>query len=544
MKWSEAIFSALMGIRDDLVEKSSAPSYPRSRPWRWVSAAACCALVLGTVLALGTLQPREPQPLEPDTTPVTVPPEETDAETDPAPAPEQDPWEPPDYLAEYLAPQAVYFDRLSDEIIGPIAAVDDNGTVIAYTDCGTMSPVIDWSTGETLAVLVDERAENQTAAADSRVTLYSLQGEVIQEVEGYYLSCLGDLVTVSRTGGTDLYRRDGTLVAEGLVAAIIVGDDLLYTQAEDGGPVTVYDSTGAVTAENVELQIRLPQHVWQGHGYLCAMDEQNRIGLLDSSGSWALEPQSWYIYDISQGYALCRDESSFCAVSLADGEVAFESPYGIYAAYEQGLLLELDEAAFNYGAILPTDNAHGQFVAWDGAVLAEGRQLYVIDDESDGKAELLYVTDGSVSQFYRPDGTLVRELDQSMGSISVISSETVLCMINYEAEDGQWLMDFYLADLETGAEKRDFGQPYSYGSGLWLGTRDGGRFTTRLIYATYKDEEGFYHMDLLDESGQVLLTGLVDEYSHQKGGVFTVNQGGLPTLVRLDGTVLYPTAEK
>ena len=51
-------------------------------------------------------------------------------------------------------------------------------------------------------------------------------------------------------------------------------------------------------------------------------------------------------------------------------------------------------------------------------------------------------------------------------------------------------------------------------------------------------------MDLLDESGQVLLTGLVDEYSHQKGGVFTVNQGGLPTLVRLDGTVLYPTAEK
>ena len=167
MKWSEAIFSALTGIRDDLVEKSSAPSYPRSRPWRWVSAAACCALVLGTVLALGTLQPREPQPLEPDTTPVTVPPEETDAETDPAPAPERDPWEPPDYLAEYLAPQAVYFDRLSDEIIGPIAAVDDNGTVIAYTDCGTMSPVIDWSTGETLAVLVDERADNETAA-DSR----------------------------------------------------------------------------------------------------------------------------------------------------------------------------------------------------------------------------------------------------------------------------------------------------------------------------------------------------------------------------------------
>ena len=51
MKWNEAIFSALTGVRDDLVEKSNAPAYPRSRRWRWAPVAACCALVLGTAAA-------------------------------------------------------------------------------------------------------------------------------------------------------------------------------------------------------------------------------------------------------------------------------------------------------------------------------------------------------------------------------------------------------------------------------------------------------------------------------------------------------------
>lgn len=537
MKWNEALFSALTDVRDDLVEKSNAPAYPRSRRWRWIPVAACCALALGTALTLGTLRPLEPEEIaaEPTPTPELVSEPASEAET----------WESPDYLAEFLTPQAVYFDHLSDDIVGPMAAVDDDGNVIAYTDCGTMWSLVDQATGEILAVAVDARAENQTVpAADNHMTLYSLQGEVIQEVEAYYLNCLGDLVTVSRSGGTDLYRRsDGSLVAEGLAGAYIVGDDLLYTQAQDDGPVTVYDSTGAVTAEDVELQINYNTHVWQGHGYLCAMDGEQR-GLVNSSGQWVLEPRAWYIYAISQGYALCRDETSFYAVSLTDGEVAFESPYGICAAYDQGLLLELDAASFDNGWVLPGDDSHAQFVSWDGTVLAEGQRMYVIDDESDGTAELLEISDGNTSCFYRPDGTLLREIDHSMGSISVISSETALVMNNYEAEDGRWLMDFFLVDLETGAEFRDFEQPYNYGSSLWLTTDDSGRFTTRLFYATYKDEAGFYHTDLLDESGRVLLTDLVDQYSQQKGGVFTVNQGGLPTLVRLDGTVLYPAASE
>ena len=194
---------------------------------------------------------------------------------------------------------------------------------------------------------------------------------------------------------------------------------------------------------------------------------------------------------------------------------------------------------------MPGDDAHAQFVAWDGTVLAEGQRMQVIDDEYDGTAELLEISDGNFSRFYRPDGTLLREIDHSMGSISVISSETVLVMNNYEAEDGSWKMDVFLVELETGEEFRDFDRPYSYGSSLWLAADDSGSsYTTRLFYAAYQDEAGYYHTDLLDESGRVLLTDLVDQYSQQKGGVFTVNLGGLPALARLDGTVLYPVKEE
>ena len=81
MKWNEAIFTALTGVRDDLVEKSNAPAYPRSRRWRWAPVAACCALVLGTALALGTLRALETENTAGTSDPAPV------SETDPVPHP-------------------------------------------------------------------------------------------------------------------------------------------------------------------------------------------------------------------------------------------------------------------------------------------------------------------------------------------------------------------------------------------------------------------------------------------------------------------------
>ena len=129
-----------------------------------------------------------------------------------------------------------------------------------------------------------------------------------------------------------------------------------------------------------------------------------------------------------------------------------------------------------------------------------------------------------------------------MGSFATISSQTFLCMNNTQASDGSWYMDVFLLNTETGETFRDFDKPYSYGSDLWFSVDSWGRYTTHLFYAQYQDEEGNYHTDLLDESGKVLLTDLVSQYSHQDGGVFTVLRDGKPALMRLNGTLLYQSS--
>ena len=321
-----------------------------------------------------------------------------------------------------------------------------------------------------------------------------------------------------------------------------VGDDLVIAQENGSDRMTLFNASGDIVAEDIALQTELFSHVWQGHGYLSALDSQGRVGLMDSTGSWAIAPEMNYIFGISNGYALCvLEDGSYRAISLEDG-TTFDCAYGICDVYDQGLILELDETAFHYGTVLFTENAYAQFVSWDGTVLAEGNRIQVLDDEGDGNAELVLVTDGNTARLFRPDGSLLRELDYSMGSFATISSQTFLCMNNTQASDGSWYMDVFLLNTETGETFRDFDKPYSYGSDLWFSVDSWGRYTTHLFYAQYQDEEGNYHTDLLDESGKVLLTDLVSQYSHQDGGVFTVLRDGKPALMRLDGTLLYQSS--
>lgn len=324
--------------------------------------------------------------------------------------------------------------------------------------------------------------------------------------------------------------------------AATVGDDLVIAQENGSDRMTLFNASGDIVVEDIALQTELFSHVWQGHGYLSALDSQGRVGLMDSTGSWAIAPEMNYIYGISNGYALCvLEDSSYRAISLEDG-TTFDCAYGICDVYDQGLILELDETAFHYGTVLFTENAYAQFVSWDGTVLAEGNRIQVLDDEGDGNAELVLVTDGNTARLFRPDGSLLRELDYSMGSFATISSQTFLCMNNTQASDGSWYMDIFLLNTETGETFRDFDKPYSYGSDLWFSVDSWGRYTTHLFYAQYQDEEGNYHTDLLDESGKVLLTDLVSQYSHQDGGVFTVLRDGKPALMRLNGTLLYQSS--
>lgn len=153
--------------------------------------------------------------------------------------------------------------------------------------------------------------------------------------------------------------------------------------------MTLFNASGDIVAEDIALQTELFSHVWQGHGYLSALDSHGRVGLMDSTGSWAIAPEMDYIYGISNGYALCvLEDGSYRAISLEDG-TTFDCAYGICDVYDQGLILELDETAFHYGTVLFTENAYEQFVSWDGTVLAEGNRIQVLDDEGDGNAELV-----------------------------------------------------------------------------------------------------------------------------------------------------------
>ena len=542
MKWDEALLHAMNDIRDELVEQSAAPSYPRRR-LRWLPVAACFLLLLGAALLLWKYKPVEqdvPTPLSQEDTEEQAP---DDEEAPTQEVPPEASQEAEDYLAAFLAPQPVYTLKLEDNILSPAVAVDNDGNIVASVDYGSITPIYDRATGEILAVSTEEREYRQTVPTDdNQLTIYSLQGEELAQVEGYYVDCLGEVVIVSRSGGTAFYRRgDRTLLGRYDYVAT-VGDDLVIGQAGGSEHTTVYNASGDKVAEDIALQTELFSHVWQGHGYVSALDGQGRVGLMDSTGSWAIAPEMNYIYGISNGYALCvLEDGSYRAISLEDG-TTFDCAYGICDVYDQGLILELDETAFHYGTVLFTENAYEQFVSWDGTVLAEGNRIQVLDDEGDGNAELVLVTDGNTARLYRPDGSLLRELDYSMGSFATISSQTFLCMNNTQASDGSWYMDVFLLNTETGETFRDFDKPYSYGSDLWFSVDSWGRYTTHLFYAQYQDEEGNYHTDLLDESGKVLLTDLVSQYSHQDGGVFTVLRDGKPALMRLDGTLLYQSS--
>ena len=542
MKWDEALLHAMNDIRDDLVEQSAAPSYPRRR-LRWLPVAACFLLLLGAALLLWKYKPVEqdvPTPLSQEDTEEQAP---DDEEAPTQEVPPEASQEAEDYLAAFLAPRPVYTLKLEDNILSPAVAVDNDGNIVASVDYGSITPIYDRATGEILAVTTDERDYNQAIpTGDNQLTIYSLQGEELAEVEAYYVDCLGEVVIVSRSDGTALYRRgDRTLLGSYSYAAT-VGDDLVIAQENGSDRMTLFNASGDIVAEDIALQTELFSHVWQGHGYLSALDSQGRVGLMDSTGSWAIAPEMDYIYGISNGYALCvLEDGSYRAISLEDG-TTFDCAYGICDVYDQGLILELDETAFHYGTVLFTENAYEQFVSWDGTVLAEGNRIQVLDDEGDGNAELVLVTDGKTARLYRPDGSLLRELDYSMGSFATISSQTFLCMNNTQASDGSWYMDVFLLNTETGETFRDFDKPYSYGSDLWFSVDSWGRYTTHLFYAQYQDEEGNYHTDLLDESGKVLLTDLVSQYSHQDGGVFTVLRDGKPALMQLNGTVLYESS--
>lgn len=558
MKPEEQLLLALGDVGDDLIEESMHLRFPRARWFRALPMAACCALILGAAMLLQNLEPlRESQitlPEGEDTVQEILPPD-TEAtspkddtiEQDALPTEDiQDPLNAAhetltDYWSDYFKPRGAYVLSLNGGNTGPYLAVDKEGSVLLSIEWGSITPLEDEATGDIVALAVEEWPEGQRAPiSNNKIALYSLQGEPLWEVEGTSVNCLGTLLTVRRGDAWYVYRRDNfTLVAGDLYRAKIVGQDLLYTQATEDSPITVYGSDGTVVAEVSGLEESSPYHTWDGHGYISALDK-GLVGLLDSSGQWVVEPEYQQIYKLSNGYALCKTENDYRAVSLADGSVAFECAYGICAVYEQGLLLELNEDAFLRGSS-DTSGSHNQFVSWDGQILVDTDHISILDEADDGSADLLLLWSEETTDLCRPDGTFIRQVAYEPSNITPVSAQTLLCHRQVYAADGSWRWTMALLHVETGAVTQEFDKAYEYGGSYWrFSNSNFFDCSAHLIAASYRDEAGTPHTDILDEAGNILVSDLHNSTATMpQGDVFTALLDGVPALVRLDGTVLY-----
>lgn len=550
MKWNEAIFSAMTDVRDDLLEKSNAPNYPRARRLRWLPTAACCALVLGTALALLRLTPLQPTqtPAAEDAAQMDTLPPDGQVETPPDSQTETALDSQPEAAAAggetYLKPQAAYVLHENGEPVGPCTAVDHDGNEILSIDWGNITLLEDEATGEIVALAVETwEAGQPSSGGDGVIALYSLQGELLWEVEGSAVRCRGELLLVRRDDLWNLYRGESHAHAAGNLYRIgFAGTDLGYLQTVEDGPVMLLNEDGTAVAE-LEAMSRITTYTWENRGYLCAQ-EAGLWGLVDGAQQWVVEPAYQEIYGLSNGYALCRTEDGCCAVSLDSGEVVLESPHEITAVFSQGVLLELEESLLPRGV---TGWGRSQFVSWDGEVYADAAAITVLDDEGDGQADLLLLwSEGATetTDLCRPDGTLIRQVDCDASALAPVSAGTLLWNRDETAADGSRLQTMVLLDVETGTITERFDQAYLYGGRYWESANSLLlSHTFHLICASYRDESGAIHTDILDESGKCLVSDLYNSSSTTpQGDVFTALVDGRPALVRLDGTILYQSA--
>lgn len=531
MKLAQLLLKALTGIGDDLVEEAARPALPRPRWLRLLPWAALFALLVGGALALQRLTP----PAAPDAAPSgqeaslqTLPPDEAE-ETAPAEpdAPEPDAAALPAALARFHAPRGAYTLERSGFLVGSQVAVDYDGRVIAETDSGVVSLVWDYATGEVAAVAVEEWAPGQTVpTADNRISLYSLEGENVLDLQAFSLSLMGDVALVLGPGGTSLYRRsDRTLLAQDQYTALCIGTDLIAVQpTADAATWLLYGTDGALIGE-ARPQDSLTCYSWAGRGYLCAVDAHGAVGLLDSQGQWAVEPQYDEVYDVQRGYALCRRGAVYTAVSLADGTALSTEQY-IQAAFAQGILYSAGS-----GAVLQ---------AWDGETLLENIQT-VQDTDADGSADLAVRMDGNTYTTLALDGTVLASMEVPSDQVYWLSAQVLLCIEPQWESHETWSSpssDLFLCNIRSGEVLRDLGRHYTSGFVLhFQDSENAAPLNTGLFTASYQAADGSYHTDLLDETGRLLLTDFI---SYNGGGVATVEIDGAPALQRLDGTVIYP----
>ena len=476
MKLQEQLFCALTDVGDDLVEEAGRLSFPVSPLRRMLPLAACCALLLGAALALESWKPiQEADIILPgveDTVQEVVPPVEEDAE-----APSHRPY---------------YIMNLDDNLYGAVQAVDPDGNVLVEVEQGVIYDLVDEKTGEILAIC----AQDGLVVDDPRDTptyVYDLQGNLLTTVDAWSISCYGDVIEVYL--GESEYQ---------------------YYSRSDLTPID-YDPdamlpAGFHRAGNVKYQY--------GADGLCAVaDDTGKMGLIDESGAWVLQPDCDDIAVIALGLAAVYRNGQYEVVSLETGDIVFTWPYPIIWIHADGYVVEREDGLW-------------QAVNQEGLAVSDPADIiYLVDDENDGQVEFLAEVhlEEEWACFCRPDGTAVRTVQFQGGEMRILSSRTVAVYV-WQGEASSWLVD-----LESGEEihwiDHDYLDPQ----------RISDYEEAVILSATYEDDDGTYHTDILSETGEVLIADVNDArgVNHLGDGVFVAYRDGKRVLARVDGTILY-----
>jgi len=140
-----------------------------------------------------------------------------------------------------------------------------------------------------------------------------------------------------------------------------------------------------------------------------------------------------------------------------------------------------------------------------------------------------------------------------VGTAQNISSRTVVIAENLEEpKTGEWYMDVYLLDTQTGQRQEitgyhEFGaeKEYDFGEAIWLSEPDGSSYSTGLFQVTFVSPQGDDWKDLYREDGTLLLDNLSGEWQYlgdwrsEDTAVLGAERNGVRGLWRLDGTCLY-----
>ena len=476
MKLQEQLFCALTDVGDDLVEEAGRLSFPVSPLRRMLPLAACCVLLLGAALALESWKPIQEAditlPGVEDTVQEVVPPVEEDAE-----APSHRPY---------------YIMNLDDNLYGAVQAVDPDGNVLVEVEQGVIYDLVDEKTGEILAICAQDGLVVD-GPRDTPTYVYDLQGNLLTTVDAWSISCYGDVIEV-----------------------YLGGEEYQYYSRSDLTPID-YDPdvmlpAGFHRAGNVKYQY--------GADGLCAVaDDTGKMGLMDESGAWVLQPDCDDIAVIALGFAAISRNGQYEVVSLETGDIVFTWPYPIIWIHADGYVVETEDGLW-------------QAVNQEGLAVSDPADIiYLVDDENDGQVEFLAEVhlEEEWACFCRPDGTAVRTVQFQGGELRILSSRTAAVYV-WQGEASSWLVD-----LESGEEihwtDHDYLDPQ----------RISDYEEAVILSATYEDDDDTYHTDILSETGEVLIADVNDArgVNHLGDGVFVAYRDGKRVLARVDGAILY-----